>query len=155
MVIASQFEGRVRIRDEELKQEPVLSRVREALLTMPGVDGVEANQRVGSLLVLYNAAVATLERITKTIADLIGAEEAGIAAESGKTSARPPAFGKISLAIPPAVKRKVINIGMLASLALSLFAAILDLKKLHILAGIVFVALFGDHLFERRQMIFA
>jgi len=36
MEITSHFEGRVRIRDEGLKKEPLLSRAREALLAMPG-----------------------------------------------------------------------------------------------------------------------
>ncbi len=65
MEITSHFESRVRIRDEGLKKEPLLSRAREALLAMPGVSEVEANPRVGSLLVLYAAAVTAVEKMMK------------------------------------------------------------------------------------------
>jgi len=164
MVVASLVDGRVRIRDEGLKREPLVTRVREALLGAPGVSAVEANPRVGSLLILYSAALTAVEQILKTVSDLLGsgAEEGG-AAESGKTTAEPgkatgkfPFTRKLSFAMPSVMKRRVVNnIGMLASLALSLAAVIFHLKKIHVLAGIVFVALFGVHLFERRQQVFA
>lgn len=150
MVVASHFEGRIRIRDEGLKGEPLLSRIREVLLATPGVSGVEANPRVGSLLVLYTAAVTGTEAILKVVSDFLGsAEMAGKAAQAKRVSARAP------FSIPARVKRNVGNIGMLAALLLSVAAAIFDLKKLHILAGIVFLALFGVHFFERKEYIFA
>ncbi|WP_298433577.1 heavy-metal-associated domain-containing protein [Geobacter sp.] len=150
MVVASHFDGRIRIRDEGLKKEPLLARVREALLATPGVSAVEGNPRVGSLLVLYSAALTAVEKILETIADLIGSGETGEkTAESGKVLARVP------FSIPAKVKRKATNFGMLAALLLSVAAAIFDLKKLHILAGIVFLALFGVHFFERKEYLFA
>ena len=150
MAVASQFDGRVRIRDEGLKREPLLARVKEALLIMPGVTGVEGNPRVGSLLVLYKAAVTVVEKILETVTDLIGSGEVEEkAAEAGRLSARVP------FSIPAKVKRSVANFGMLAALLLSVAAAIFDLKKLHILAGIVFLALFGVHFFERKEYLFA
>lgn len=152
MVVASHIDGRIRIRDEGLKKEPLLARVREALLAMPGVSGVEGNPRVGSLLVLYSAAVTGVERILETVAGLVGSGEAGKeAAEAGSVFARVSA--KVPFSIPAKVKRNVANIGMLGALLLSVAAAIFDLKKLHILAGIVFLALFGSHVFERKEYL--
>lgn len=149
MFVASHIAGRMRIRDEKVRTEPVASRVREALLAAPGVDGVEVNPRVGSVLVVYSAAVTGGGAILALLSDILGAEEE--TATSASTCVCP----KISLTIPPRVKRQAVNIGMLASLALSLAAAIVHLKKLHVLAGILFVALFGDHIYERRRMLFA
>lgn len=150
MVVSSHFEGRARIRDEGLRKEPLITRAREALLAMPGVSGVEGNARVGSLLVLYNAAVTGIEKIIETVADLKGSVEVGVEARGGgRVSARP------LFSIPARVKRNVTNFGMLAALLLSVAAAIFDLKKLHILAGIVFLALFGVHFFERKEYLFA
>ncbi len=156
MVVASLLDGRLRVRDEGLKREPLADRVREALLGTPGVAAVEANPRVGSLLVMYDAALAAAEQILKTISELLGStREAAGSEEPRARSVRNPFAGKVSLSLTPAVRRKVVNIGMLASLLLSVAAAILDFKKLHILSGVVFLALFGDHLFQRKEQMFA
>ena len=173
MVVASLLDGRIRIRDEGQKKEPLASRVREALLAAPGVSSVEANPRVGSLLVLFSAAVTAVEKILKTVSDLLG-----IAAESPDSAEQAPSpgipfaerassatsqvrkkllslVGRAALAVPPGAKRRMVNIGMLASLAVSLAAAIFGLKKLHILTGIIFVALFGDHFYQKKEAMFA
>lgn len=155
MVVASHFDGRVRIRDEGLKREPLLARVRETLLAAPGVSGVEGNPRVGSLLVLYSAAVTALDKILETVAGLIGSGEAGEEGAEAGAFARVSAkiSSRVPFSIPARVKRNVTNIGMLGALLLSVVAAIFDLKKLHILAGIVFLALFGVHVFERKEYL--
>lgn len=165
MVVASQLEGRVRIRDEGLKREPLASRVKEALLATPGVSGVEANTRVGSLLVLYSAALTAAEKILKTVSQLLGSarEPAGEAGQEGAEGAEAPrAAWKLPLpwrtphAERSVLKRRVLNnIGMLAALTVSLVAAIFHLKKLHILTGVIFLALFGDHFYQRRARMFA
>lgn len=156
MVVASVLDGRIRVRDEGLKKEPLLSRVREALLETPGVAAVEVNPRVGSLLVLFDAALAAAQRLLQVVSDLLGqplpAEEPAAAAQGtpGRFFAR-----KVSFALSPALKKRVINIGMLASLLLSVAAAVFHFKKLHVLTGIVFLALFGDHYYQRRSLMFS
>uniref|UniRef100_C6E4A6 Uncharacterized protein n=1 Tax=Geobacter sp. (strain M21) TaxID=443144 RepID=C6E4A6_GEOSM len=182
MVVASLLDGRVRIRDEGLRNEPLASRVREALLATPGVSAVEANPRVGSLLILYSAIVTAVEKILETVSHLLGSgvEYPG-GSEAARKSERTPLLDR-ARAILPGMKRKLSgvrvpagvksrlqaigagsvlqrrianNIGMLASLVLSLGAAILGFKKLHILAGVVFVAFFGEHFYHRRARMFA
>jgi hypothetical protein len=166
MEVASHFEGRVRIRDAALTKEPLLSQAREALLALPGVSSVEANPRVGSVLVLYAAAVTALEKLLRTLAEALGVPEqerpkSPAAEPQGATGRVPllsriPSLPKIPFAMPSVLKNRIINnIGMLASLGLSLAAVLIHLKKLHVLAGIVFVGLFGIHLFERRRLVFA
>lgn len=155
MVVASILNGRVRVRDEALKREPLAAQVRDALLATPGVAAAEVNPRVGSMLVLYDAALAAVEQILKTIEGFIGTgiQESGSVAP--QRPGRMPLAGRLSLSLTPAVKRRVVNTGMLVSLALSVAAAVLDFKKLHILAGILFLALFGDHLYQRKEQMFA
>lgn len=159
MVVASLLNGRVRVRDEGLKKQPLLSRVTEALIATPGVTSAEANTRVGSLLVFYDAALAAAEQILKLISELLGSPQEvppSAEAEAGGATSRPFPFSRaMSLSIPPALRRRVVNYGMLAALALSVGAAIIHFKKLHVLAGIVFLALFGDHLYQRRGQMFA
>ena len=174
MVVASLLDGRVRVRDEGLRREPLVNRVREALLALPGVDAVEANPRVGSLLIIYSAALTAVEKILKTVSNLVGSEEEGrdsaepapgrektpFAEKASSATARVrrqllSLVGRAALAVPPATKKRLVNIGMLASLALSLAAAIFGFKKLHVLAGIVFVVLFGDHFYQKKEAMFA
>lgn len=181
MVVASVVDGRVRIRDEGLKSESVAGRVRDELLATEGVTSVEGNPRVGSLLVLYNAARTALENILKAVSGILGTGHEGRTegAQQGepkqswwKKVMRPEqgeqsegeqgepvqswwrqmlAKAKVSPAASSVMKRRVMNnIGMLASLTLSLLAALFSFKKLHILSGLVFVALFGEHFYQRR-----
>jgi hypothetical protein len=58
-----------------------------------------------------------------------------------------------SLRLPD--KKTTVNLGMLASLVTSMLGILFDLKKLHVAAGILFLAFFGIHLFERRRAMFA
>jgi len=156
MVVASLLDGRVRIRDEGLKREQLVSRIREALLATPGVSIVESNPRVGSLLVIFSAALTAVDKLLKMVSDLLGpTENPNGGGEAPKSSGILPLGSKLSFTIPPGVKRRLVNLGMLTSLALSLAAAVFGFKKLHILAGIVFVALFGDHFYQKRAVLFA
>ncbi|ADI86014.2 heavy-metal-associated domain-containing protein [Geobacter sulfurreducens] len=150
MVVASHVAGRLRIRDEKMRRESVAGRVRETLEATTGVSSVEVNARVGSVLVIYSAAV-TGEDILAVVSKLVGST----AMEEGVAAAPVKACPRISLTIPPRLKRNAANIGMLATLVLSLVAAPFHLKKLHVVAGIAFAALAGDHLYERRQLLFA
>lgn len=156
MILASLLHGRLRVRDEGLKRDELADQVTDALLADPGVSTAEVNPRVGSLLVVYDAAQVGTERVLEMISSVLGPVEGAEqeAGEAQKPFSRA-CCGGMSLSIPPAVRRKVVNLGMLASLALSVAAAIFDFKKLHIFAGIVFLALFGDHFFQRREAMFA
>lgn len=152
MVVASHVDGRVRIRDDGLKKGGTASRIKEALLAEPGVSGVESNPRVGSLLVLYSAALTALEKILKKISEMLGSS-----LEAPGSEERPRSFPKIplSISIPAAIKRKALNVGMLLSLILSVGAAVVCLKKLHIALGIIFTALAAQHTYQRRRLILA
>lgn len=150
MVVASHVAGRIRIRDEKLRREAVAGRVRDALAATPGVSDVEVNPRVGSVLVIYSPAVTEGNKILSDVSELLGS----VSGEEGASVAPAKVCPRISLSLSPRVKRNVVNIGMLSALVLSLAALLFHLKKLHYLAGIVFVALFGDHLYERRQLLF-
>jgi len=49
----------------------------------------------------------------------------------------------------------MLNMGMLASLVLSITAALIHLKKFHVLAGALFLLFFGNHFYERKRFFFA
>ncbi|MDR2745756.1 MAG: cation transporter, partial [Desulfovibrio sp.] len=63
-MIASFFDGRVRIRADALKKPENLDMARSLVQARPGVLKVESNARTGSLLVHYDPAVITRETLT-------------------------------------------------------------------------------------------
>lgn len=176
MVVASLIDGRVRVRDEGLKKEQLAERVKEELMADPGVSSVEVNPRVGSLLIIYRAAVTAVEKILHLLSELLGSgPEPGKSEEEahhregrrswepshpgkvpfGKVSLGSLRFGRMPFSISRGLRRTLVNFGMLASLVISVGLAFLDLKKLHILTGVVFMLLFGDHFYQRRGHMFA
>ena len=152
MLIASHFDGRIRIRDQQLTNKGVAQAMSEALSALPGVGQVTVNERVGSLLVIYSAAVTKLQSIMERISGLLGeAPPEPTYAPTGKEDCCVP--GLRSLRLPG--KKAAVNLGMLATLVTSMLGIIFGLKKLHVAAGILFLAVFGIHIFERRQAMFA
>ena len=152
MLIASHFDGRIRIRDQQLTNKGVAQAMSEALSALPGVGQVTVNERVGSLLVIYSAAVTKLQSIMVRISGLLGeAPPMPTSAPSGKEDGC--VTGLRSLRLPG--KKKAVNLGMLASLVTSMLGIIFGLKKLHVAAGVLFLAVFGVHIFERRRVMFA
>lgn len=150
MEIASHCAGRIRIRDERLKHEGTASGLCRSLLERAGVVAADASSRVGSLLIHYAPGETTGEAVFAAVAGLLDAQPLRTRPTALRPTTRRP-----SGTLPARLQRRIKMIGMLASLLLSVAAAALDLKKLHILAGVVFLALFGDHLYERRGMLFA
>ncbi|MEW6593631.1 MAG: hypothetical protein AB1413_02045 [Thermodesulfobacteriota bacterium] len=143
----SHFAGRIRVRDESLQSAPVMARAKEALLAMAGVESVEASQRVGSMLIYYQATASAAKQILHKLTDLFGLEEVGGTAKPERVATT------ISRAFLPKTRRIAKKIGMLVSLLVAVAAAVVDLKRLHILLGAVFLALLGEHLSARRQML--
>lgn len=151
MLIASCFDGRIRIRDQRLTQKGVADVACEVLSAIPGISQVTINGRTGSLLIIYSAAVAKLQDIMETITGLFGVEQESPKARFGKEI--PFVSGKQALGL--SVRKAAVNMGMLASLLTSMIGILFGLKKLHVAAGILFLAFFGIHFFERRRTIFA
>lgn len=152
MLIASHFDGRIRIRDQQLTNKGVAQAISEAVSALPGVGQVTVNERIGSLLIIYSAAVTKLQSIMERISGLLGeAPPLPTNVLSGKEDCCVP--GLRSLRLPS--KKGAVNLGMLASLVTSMLGIIFGLKKLHVAAGLLFLALFGIHIFERRRAMFA
>jgi hypothetical protein len=154
MLIASHFDGRIRIRDQQLTNKGVAQAMSEALSALPGVGQVTVNERVGSLLVIYSAAVTKLQSIMERISELLGeASPLPLGAPSGKEDGCGSGLRLPALRLPD--KKAAVNLGMLATLVTSMLGIIFGLKKLHVAAGILFLAVFGIHIFERRRAMFA
>jgi hypothetical protein len=151
-MITSFIDGRVRIRDSGLQKGPVADTLATTLSAVAGIGEVRANRRVGSLLIIYDPSLITIDRIMEILAPVL---EEKAPARKAALAGSVPAAAPRRVARPAIGKRKTVKIGMLVSLAASLVSAALDLKKLHIALGVVFLALLGGgHLYEKRRLLF-
>lgn len=149
MTITSKIPGRIRIRDQHLTRADRAEQVRTDLLAMNGVTEVTVGIRTGSLLIIYSTAHSCLQGIMELLTGLFGTAE-----ESSDSSGC--SFRAADLLAPGApMRRNAVNLGMLASLLTSMVGIMVGLKKLHVAAGILFLAIFGVHVFERRRVMFA
>jgi hypothetical protein len=130
-VIVSSTPGRVRVRHPSLRSRSRAQQARETLLALPGVQSAAGDARVGSLLVTYDPAQTS---------------EAVVFAALGLGSM--PEHTTDSRVWP---RIPVGTAGMATSLVMSLGAAAVKIKWLHVAAGVVFVALVGVHVFGRTQ----
>jgi len=151
-MIVSFVDGRMRVRDESLKNTFIAKMIKEGLTSLGGVIEVITNQRVGSILIIYEPTRVAINDIISVINRYIAIPDK---ADRFRTS------GNDSLEIFLKQKslklsvRKIANTGMLASLLLMLFASVLDFTGVHIIAGLIFLLFLSLHLFIYRKMIFA
>ena len=151
MQITSCIDGRIRIRDQRLTSTDVASAIDAKLSALPGVAQVSVNGKIGSLLVVYSATAVTLKKIMETISTLLGETEQPLREPTGERITR-----SLRIRLPTLPdRRSIVNMGMLASLVTSMVGIMVGLKKLHYAAGVVFLAFFGIHIFERRAAMFA
>jgi hypothetical protein len=159
MVIASCIDGRLRVRDELLRNTAAADAVRRVLLALPGVREVSANPRAGSLLIIYQQAQTTLRKITDLLSRYLQPERSAPASLPGRSPTErrshdrrtgPPTRRSELL---PRIRRQAVNLGMLAALLVSMAGAALGAKMLHIAAGVVFLGVLAIHLFDKRRSL--
>lgn len=159
MVIASCIDGRLRVRDDLLRNTAAAEAVRRALLAVPGIREVSTNPRAGSLLVLFQQAQTTLGKITDLLNRYLLPEKSAPTSfprrsvperRSHDRRTLPTRRSEIALGI----RRRAVNLGMLAMLLVSMAGAVLDAKSLHIISGVLFLGIFAIHLFDKRRSLF-
>jgi len=146
-MITSFIDGRLRIRDESLKNPSTAENLRKVLFEVKGVSAVEINRRVGSFLVIYDKAVTGIMKIVEAASAYLNMKEMINDAVQRKK--------KKTAVAKKRIVRRVSNIGMFLSLAASVIAAIVGGKFLHIAAGIAFLIFFATHFAQHKEKIFA
>ncbi|MDR1660610.1 MAG: cation transporter [Desulfovibrio sp.] len=134
-MIASFFDGRVRIRAEALKKPETMDMARNLVQARPGVLKVESNTGTGSLLVHYDPAVITREALIGA-ATLLEAQFGDAARAKQAKSA-----GKRLSAKTEMLLLALSYGGMLAG-------GLLD-RRVHVAFGILFSLLTGAHAYVR------
>lgn len=137
-MIASFVEGRLRIRDEKLKNRAAADEIQRLITPVKGIFDVSINQRTGSLLIFYDRAILKLEQLLHVLADYLNTTK--------------PECKRYAVSL---TDRKIVNLGMLLSLAVSMFGAAIDITAIHIAGGIIFLVFWGLHIFRYKNMLFA
>lgn len=129
--IVSSIPGRLRVRHPSLRSRDTAERSRQTLSATPGVQSAEVNLLTGSALVRYDPALVDEPALLGRLALPEPAEDAAPEKLAAPGAALPRWMG--------------------ASLALSVGAAALKVKWLHVAAGAAFVALVGVHVAGARR----
>lgn len=146
--IASSVPGRLRLRDAALRETARLESLRAAASGWQGVRAVEANARVGSLLVHYDDRIIPQADLESRLLDAAGLAAANDARAEPLPAKAPAAAGRRLNRV--AVNRQAKR-AMLASLSVSLALAAAGSKRWHALTGGMFLASLLVHLAVHRR----
>ena len=142
MSVVSRLPGRLRIRHPLLRDPRRIAEAGAQAWEVDGVEQVEAQPITGSLLIRYDHYKTTEDQLLSCFTQYI----------SGRTfSPRKP---NSSPAPGRRVWRRAVNLGMLGSLGLSVYAAYRISKKSHVALGYLFLAVSLEHLRLNRRRLF-
>ena len=142
--IVSSIPGRIRIRDNKLRDQVILDRLKTELLNISVITTLEDNRRIGSLLVRFNKNSVEMPRIEAQI-------DSAVDRVIGNPSASQRLLSKKNL-------NRYNKIAMLLLLGTSLSSLNLAGRKRrirwHRLTGYLFLANLAVHLFTYRKSLF-
>lgn len=138
--IVSSIPGRIRLRDNALRQADRLERLSAALTAMEGVLSVDGNVKAGSLVLRYEARAGDVDTMEAAVEQ---------AADAEFSRPRPGLKPSTRVRLNRYAKR-----GMAVSLGASLVLAAAGYKRWHILTGGAFVACLAVHLAVHRRHLF-
>lgn len=145
--IVSSIPGRIRVRDNKLRNQTTLDRIKTELLNIAAIAAItslEGDNRTGSLLVRFNKNVVTMSCIEAQI-------DSAVDRVIGKSSTQQRLLSKRNL-------NRYNKMAMLLFLGMSLFTLTLAGRKRrirwHRLTGYLFVANLSVHLFTYRKSLF-
>lgn len=137
--IVSFVEGRVRLRHRALKNAALAEQARHVLPQLPGMLEVNINQRTGSALLQYDPA----EWSKDSLLGLLRQWEENNVTGTGLAS---PVSSRCTV-------RRLVNRGMLASLAASVVLGFRGQARAHVLAGGLFLAFGACHVWNVRRSL--
>ena len=142
--IVSSIPGRIRIRDNKLRDQAILDRLKTELLNISVITTLESNRRTGSLLVRFNKNSVAMPSIEAQI-------DSAVDRVIGNSAASQRLLSKKNL-------NRYNKIAMLVLLGTSLSTLNLAGRKRrirwHRLTGYLFLANLGVHLFTYRKSLF-
>jgi hypothetical protein len=145
--LVSALDGRLRLRHSAFREKVQAEQVCSALRALDAVCDVRSNIKTGSILVHYDAAAISQEHCIAQIRPLLAALPAP------KAKADCPKLGNYALRWSAAGQRHLLNRSMLASLGMTLAGIVAGQARVHIVAGVLFSALVGAHVFGHRRTL--
>lgn len=146
-MIASCIEGRIRFRHPALSDPELLEIVTSQLAEMPGITGIEANTRTGSVLVTHDASMAT--------DDLLAMAEALAATHAQALAATAPAKPPKKKMSKGQLKRRTQKIGLATCMAGAVATGLADTKAAHLIFGFALAGFAAWHLSVYRRRFLA
>jgi copper chaperone CopZ len=147
-MIASCIEGRIRLRHPALTDATLLRDVAEQVAALPGITGVEANPRTGSLLVTHDDSIAT--------ADLVAMAEQYAAGHAAAAAAVPAKLSRgRTKANVARIKRRTQKIGLATCMAGAVATGLADTKAAHLVFGLGLAGFAAWHLTMYRRRFLA
>jgi|GEM_PF-1959825 len=144
-MIASCIEGRIRFRHPALCDQELLETVAGQVAAMPGITGIEANPRTGSLLVTHDDSIASADLVA--MAEAMASQNAGLI----EAAARParPKFKRGQ------IKRRTQKIGLATCMAGAMATGLADTKAAHLAFGFALAGFATWHLYMYRRRFMA
>lgn len=146
-MIASFYDGRVRIRHRALKDPEFMATVQCMIGGQDGIIEMRANPKTGSLLVLYDPAVISREQLTLA-AQVLANRAAEIPAGKKKTKGAAVAC----LKTPLRLSRRNETLLLTGVYGVTLLGGFIN-TRLHIAAGGLFTLLAAKHLYDRKRCL--
>lgn len=146
-MIASCIEGRIRFRHPALSDPDLLEIVTSQLAAMPGITGIEANARTGSVLVSHDDSVAT--------DDLVAMAEALAATHAEALATAAPAKPARKKMTPAQLKRRTQKVGLATCMAGAVATGLADTKGAHLAFGFALTGFAAWHLYMYRRRFLA
>lgn len=138
-MIVSAINGRVRVRNAILQHPDAAAAVKNGLASIKGIASVSVNHRIGSMLITYDPCAANIKKITDTLSGYMNIKDVE------KTTMTDKGKKMLPFTITRNRARLLVKAGMTLSLLISLAGIALKLKKLHAIAGLLFVCLLCIH----------
>ncbi|EKO40598.1 MAG: hypothetical protein B193_0685 [Solidesulfovibrio magneticus str. Maddingley MBC34] len=136
-----------RFRHPALSDPELLEIVTSQLAAMPGITGMEANPRTGSVLVTHDASVAT--------SALVAMAEALAAAHAEALTQTAPAKPARKPMTPAQLKRRTQKISLAACMAGTVATGLADTKNAHLAFGVALAGFAAWHLVMYRRRFLA
>ena len=148
--IASFIDGRVRVRHRALRDAETVEQARASLTAAPGVRAATVNCHTGSLLLEYDPQALDREGVLSLLRRVGELPELKADGEGECMPAR-------RCCLPKGLNRaqalRLVNRGMLATLAASLAFILTGRGRGHVVAGGAFLALNALHLYTYRRKL--
>ncbi len=147
--ITSFVEGRIRVRHPIFTDELVVAQIQSLLQNLDGVESIQCNTRSGSLLLQYDADVLDKE----TLIGLLKQGEQWLFSTAPQEVEKKPCLATTFRNMTTREKRKLYNRTMAVSLGMTAMAIGVGNKRLHVLAGSVFLGLSLWHIKRMRKAL--